>query len=390
MKSRLFFLAIFGAVQLTAVAAQDTQFVQPLSSGDLSPNQNRALNQVKDLRSTEGDIQVVRINPAPLRDPRRSVTIPLPARSSVTLDSRDISDDRIVGQIAGLPDGTSTVAVNGDSVTGSIQTDSGLYRIRPLGGGAHAIFKVGRFPYEHPPSIERLRDQGARDLPPFERVPEADTSVTEIVVLVAYTPAVEAKVADVKGLVDLAFAETNASYKNSDIYIRLVQARSAPLKVDYQEAGSHDEDLEALKNPSDGKMDDVHQVRNQTKADIVVLLIDNGQYCGLASQIFANKDAAFAVVYHDCATGYYSFAHEIGHLQGARHNPEADPSIIPFSFGHGFMDRAHKRRTVMSYDCPDGCPRLPEWARPTEWGTRELHHDALVLNSTRRYVASFR
>jgi hypothetical protein len=274
-------------------------------------------------------------------------------------------------------------------VTGSIQTDEGLYRIRPLGAGAHAIFKVGRFPHEHPRSIERQRDE-LRDLPQFERVPEADTSITEVRVLVAYTPAVADNVNDVKGLVDLAITEANASYRNSDVYIKLVAAESSPLKVNYQEAGSHEEDLEALKNPSDGKMDEVHRIRNEKKADLVVLLINNGQFCGLASQIFANKDTAFAVVYHDCATGYYSFAHEIGHLQGARHNHEVDSNIIPFVFGHGFMDRVHKRRTVMSYDCPDGCDRLPQWARPPDWGSRELANDALVLNITRRYVASFR
>jgi len=403
MKSLLSFLLLCCALQATAVA-QDVQVVERVTSGDLTPDQNRALNQVKDLRSTEGEVQVVRINTAPLRQ-RRNVAyaIPLSAGGAVNLDlnPRDASHDAsnpanfsAIGQIPGLPAGTSTVAVNGDSVTASIQADTGLYRIKPLGGGAHGIYKVGTFPNEHDPqSIQRLQDEAAsrtRDQPPFNGVPATDTRPTDIVVLVAYTPAVAAKVLDMKGLVALAFEEANQSYKNSDVHVVLKAARSEPLKVDYREAGSHDEDLKALRNPSDGKMDEIHQVRDQTKADIVVLLIDNGQYCGLASKILAEEDSSFAVVYHDCATGYYSFAHEIGHLQGARHNPEADPGTFPFPFGHGFMDPEHKRRTVMSYDCPEGCRRMPEWARPGEWGAGASHNDALVLNLTRLTMAGFR
>jgi peptidyl-Asp metalloendopeptidase len=279
--------------------------------------------------------------------------------------------------------------VNGEAVTGSIQTDTGLFRIRPLGGGAHALIRVGKFPQEHPPSFnEKLREQ--RDLPPFERKSQLDTSTTELRILVVYTPRVESRVTDVKGLVDLAFLETNQSYRDSGVQIVATSATPAPLKVNYTEGGSHDADLAALQNKTDGKMDEIHQARDDSRADVVVLLIDDGSYCGLASQILATKDTAFAVVYHDCATGYYSFAHEIGHLQGARHNPEADPTNAPFPYGHGYMDTARNRRTIMSYDCPSGCPRMPQWARPVDWGTVDLSHDARVLNETSKYIGGFR
>jgi len=307
---------------------------------------------------------------------------------AVRYSSRDVREDRIVswsGTASDVVEGSTSIAVNGNNVTASIQTRDGLLRIRPLSNGLHALIKVdmGRLPAEHPPSFnEKNRDR--QDIPPFQRKLETDTSTTTISVLVAYTPAVQKKIADVKGLVQLAFTEANQSYKNSNIYINLTPAPADPVLVNYTEAGSQDADLAAFV-----KMTDIQQIRAANKSNVAVLLIDDGSFCGLAQQILATRDSAFAVVYHDCATGYYSFGHEIGHLQGARHNPEMDNSTSPFSYGHGFMDSVRKRRTIMSYDCPGGCTRMPQWARPTDRGNTAISYDAKVLNETAIYVSKF-
>lgn len=379
--------------------AQEQQFITTMESSDLTPAQNKVLEDIRKL-STTGEIQVVHANTSLLKG-NQQLTIPLPDRGPVMVATgfrsgisdkefavvgRTESDNVAAGQI---PAGVSTFAVNGDSVTGSIQTESGLYRIRPLGGGVHVLFKVGGFPAEHP-ATNPDNENEKRDLPPLKLKSSADKSITEISVLVAYTPTVASKVNDIKGLVDLAFAETNASYVDSGVYIHLVSATEAPVLTNYTESGSFEDDLAALKNPHDGKMDELLGDRNDDKADIVVLLIDNASSCGLASDILGSKESAFAVVYFDCATGNYSFGHEIGHLQGARHNPEVDSSNAPFAYGHGFMDVARNRRSIMSYDCPNHCMRMPEWARPKEWGTADVSNDARVLNETRDLIAAFR
>jgi hypothetical protein len=155
VNSRLMFLAILGALRLpVAAAAQNAEFIQSLSRSDLTPTQNRVLDQISRLQTTEGEVQIVRINPASLLE-RSHFTLPLPGRSPVTIeaDTKNVAKDTdfsMTGRVSGLPNGTATMVVNKDSVTGSIQTDSGLYRITPLGGGAHALVKVGRFPAEHP------------------------------------------------------------------------------------------------------------------------------------------------------------------------------------------------------------------------------------------------
>ena len=115
----------------------------------------------------------------------------------------------------------------------------------------------------------------------------------------------------------------------------------------------------------------------------------------MADAIRASADTSFATVHYDCATGYYSFGHEIGHLQGARHNTEADSSTSPFTYGHGF----HKNsdwRTVMAYNCSPSCPRIQYWSNPSvsysgsAMGTVAVEDNARVLNTTASAVATFR
>jgi hypothetical protein len=143
-------------------------------------------------------------------------------------------------------------------------------------------------------------------------------------------------------------------------------------------------------------MDEVHALRDQHAADVAILITKSGDACGIASDIYASEDTAFAVVGQNCATGYYSFAHEIGHLQGARHNPEADSSSTPFAYGHGYYNEPGKWRTIMSYACPAGCTRLKYWSNPNvqysgvPTGTAALHNNARVLNETACRVANFR
>src|SRR5690606_20416486 len=94
-------------------------------------------------------------------------------------------------------------------------------------------------------------------------------------------------------------------------------------------------DKDRLVGTSDGYMDNVHTLRSQYGADIVVLIVNDSPFlCGVAATIKAGVNNAFAVVIDHCAVGNYSFAHEIGHLAGARHDDDSDDD--PYDYGHGF------------------------------------------------------
>ena len=138
-------------------------------------------------------------------------------------------------------------------------------------------------------------------------------------------------------------------------------------------------------------MDNVHALRDTYRADVVILLAENSSYCGMA-YLSATPSKAFAVVAWDCAVSNYSFGHEIGHLQGARHDLYVDSTP---GYNHGDVDLGSRQRTVMAYNdqCAAGgiyCTRLPYWSSPgmfypgtaTKMGTTDRENNVRVLNGS--------
>ena len=146
-------------------------------------------------------------------------------------------------------------------------------------------------------------------------------------------------------------------------------------------------------------MDEVHTLRNKYSADVCVLLISDNEYCGLASGIGTTAANAFCVVstYSTCATSNYSFAHEIGHLMGCRHDPFVDNTTTPFAYGHGYVNSSKGWRTIMAYrDACDSCRRLQYWSNPNityggdPMGTASTNNNARVWNERSNIVMTFR
>jgi peptidyl-Asp metalloendopeptidase len=88
-------------------------------------------------------------------------------------------------------------------------------------------------------------------------------------------------------------------------------------------------------------------------------------------------------------------AHEIGHIIGARHDPSMDKIMIPFPYGHGYVNGT-KWRDIMSYrESCGGCPRLPVWSSPNVMikgepaGTAEQDNARVIAEEAPR-VAAFR
>ncbi len=233
----------------------------------------------------------------------------------------------------------------------------------------------------------------------FETQPPSPTekslSNVTIDVMVAYTAKAAAHYIDIKDeLIDLAIEEANQSFISSgvrNVQLRLVHT----YRTGYVESGTHFDHVFRLADKGDGYMDEVHDLRNKYRADIVVLIVDDANGCGLAAGVAPDAEHAFAVVHYECAAATYSLAHEIGHILGARHDVALDDGATPYSYGHGYIF-GNKWRTIMSYgeDC-GGCPRLPLWSNPlTKVGGVPagdlLANNARVIESSAMRVASFR
>jgi hypothetical protein len=406
------------ALSFLALSAQASDAL--FSPADLSAVSGKALNADASYLALANNpatasLQMVQANPAALGQRVAKLTLPVApglnlrahavdsyfTRSGSLVWTGVIEDFSPVDESIAAdaftfdPVNTVTLVSNQDRITGNVRYNGDWYQIRPLKSGGHALVKVNlaAMPPEHPAEYATLRTIRMK----APSTPAPTKANTTIRVQVNYTPAVAAQVANIAGLVDLAVAETNQGYVNSGVAIDAVLANRA--QTSYTESGNFSTDLTRYRTTNDGYMDEIHGTRDSSSADVNVLLINNASACGLASSIGSTAATAFVAVYWDCATGYYSFAHEIGHLQSARHDPKNDPTTTPYAWGHGFQYTANKRnqwRTIMAYDCTRGCPRLNYWSNPNKlyngvaMGTTTKNDNARVLNTTAATVAGFR
>lgn len=286
----------------------------------------------------------------------------------------------------------------GQGVTGNVRVNGQLYRIRPLPDGSHAVIEVNEaaMPPDHPsafgdlPQIQMPTSQAGQV---SALAIDPGPTATIRVLVVATNNAVSAYGGDMQALVQLAVAESNQGYVNSNVGINLELAGYST--VSYSDVGMST-DLSRFRGTSDGYMDTIHALRDSNAADVAVLVGNDSSACGLASGIGSTATTAFATAYWDCITGYYSFAHEIGHLQSARHDPATDPTNSPYVYGHGYRAPSNAWRTIMAYTCTPSCPRLNYWSNPdvtyggVPMGTADRSHNQRVLVNTKAAIAAFR
>ncbi|WP_024891496.1 M12 family metallo-peptidase [Luteimonas huabeiensis] len=288
-------------------------------------------------------------------------------------------------------DASVLIVRNGDKLTGTIRAGEDVYQLRPLADGGHVLSRLdlSRMPPDHPADY---RTQLVQPLDLDALAEPADKANTVIRVGVLVSSSAASAIGDLTGFANLAIAESNQGFANSGIQVTLQLSYLGTTSysgTNFSTALSH------FAGTSDGNMDSWHATRNSTASDLSVLIINNSSSCGIG-YLNSNASTAFSVTHYGCATGYYTFAHEIGHNFGAHHNPEAPANNTIYPYGHGYLAPARTWRTVMAYNCPSGCPRVNYWSNPgvtyggVPMGTASTHDNARVLNLRRATVAAFR
>ena len=112
--------------------------------------------------------------------------------------------------------------------------------------------------------------------------------------------------------INLAVAETNTAYSLSGVNVDLRLVHAAFDTYVENSTNAFDAALRDVTNDGDGKLDQAHTLRTTYSADIVVLMIDDPHLCGIA-WLGPSIGRTFSVTSWNCATGQYSFGHEIGH-----------------------------------------------------------------------------
>ena len=228
--------------------------------------------------------------------------------------------------------------------------------------------------------------------PVAEITPADNTTVVTYSVMFYYTAEVAADTADLEGFFDQIIAETNAGYENSEIPLRIKKHCSAQLPSSFPELGAT-----SLLNNITYWNSDPATTRNG--ADVAAVISLNLDYCGVAWFNQLSSGFTFSVTKKSCATGYYSFGHEIGHNIGAQHNPEASTNS-QFSYAHGHLIQQGTAntgvRTIMAYSATGHSTRVNYWSNPnvnhpttgTPTGVAELSNNAALLTLRRYTLAS--
>ena len=334
------------------------------------------------------------------------------------------------GRLDGVEPGTFTLVVNGEVVAGTLLALDATYRIRSAGGGLHAIRQID--PATLPPGGEPLiPPPPAADAPEAAAPAAGDADGSVIDVAVFYTPAArhaQGGTTAIEAAIDLMVAETNQAYADSGVMqrVRLV----ATGAVEYTEAPTSSDDLHALRD-RDGVMDEIHEFRFRDGADLVHLIVDRSHggdfdVCGRAYLMVTVSNrfqrSGFSLTDYRC--GGRTFAHELGHNMGLRHDRYVEEergipgrTSYPYSFGYvnqrAFEPGApmsSRWRTIMAYNrqCTEAgfrCVRPLRFSNPDQTyngdrlGVSGDHDSTQVtgpsdarrtLNNTRTTVANFR
>jgi len=309
---------------------------------------------------------------------------------------------------------SSVVFVTRGGITvGSIRIDGRLTTLHSLGNGVHVLYEIDEdspFYFEDPPTevafdptITSTPTGGSSTLKSTEA---DDGSILDL--MVVYTPAARSGAGGtvaMENLIDLGVTETNLSYANSLITPRLRLVHTE--EVVYTSSGSSQTDRDRLRIDGDGFLDEVHPMRDAYAADLVKLVVEP-VYCGIAyimtTVSTSFEEYAFCVTSRGCISPNYTFGHELGHIQSARHDWFVDSTNnSPYTYNHGFVDPADNWRTVMAYsnDC-GGCTRTLYWSNPAvlhPWtstatgipeGSANAADNHKTLNNTAWTVANFR
>ncbi len=261
--------------------------------------------------------------------------------------------------------GSFSLAISGNIVEGILTTASG------------ETFAIGGRPDEltytavpNQPFLCPVAPTLAKAEAPLPGPRQLDSD-NQVDILVAYSAAARARSGSALGITNTirgAVDYTNQAFFNSGIAttLNLVGVK----EVTIAESGSCLFDLAQITNLGNTSGNELNSLRQQTGADLVSLIITDGDCAGIGyvlSNTTGNPDAAYSLTALNTSTTQLTFAHEIGHNLGAAHDRanSGGSGLFPYSYGYQNTTADPFFRDLMSYECAGApCPRQPYFSNP--------------------------
>ena len=348
------------------------------------------------------------------------LVLPMPGDAAAPLrmkrerfEAREGSDGFWHGTVELRDDSEVMLTLRDGFMAGTIRLGGEVYEVRPTAEG-HVVERIdpSSFPAcagaaEVPAPSEEIAglepaalDRGGFSFSTGGAGQRDALAVSIIDLLSVYTPQARAAVGgtgQIVALIQAAVDAANQAFANSRVnaVYRLVKT----AEVAHDDAGNLSTDLGWVRSDAT-----VASLRNQSGADMVSLVVENGAgYCGMGyamAPVSANFAAyAFQVTARNCALGNMTLAHEHGHNLGMQHDAANGPApaSAAFPWAYGYLVNG-VFRTVMSYstECPNGCARVPYFSNPDvsyqgyPTGVANSSDNARVANATAALVAGFR
>jgi peptidyl-Asp metalloendopeptidase len=392
----------FAILVILAISASATPLYESVAKAVLSAEQQQLYDNGAGLPAVMTH-QLVRFRGDLLRS-SNVVTVTLPGNDDVinfTQTRFDLRSDqsfswfgRDLNENADSVHVIFTVSADNADIFGTIRAFKSLFSLRAIGGGLAVLleFDDQAFGEEEEPLMLVPEENEIAALSAVDANQRRQLPITYFTMIVAYTPAAAREVGNIGLYLQLAIDETNEGYRASNVALEVNATRI--YQTDYTETNSFSTDLSRFRTKNDGYMDEVHGYRSTDRANIAHLIVKSASSCGVASTIMATTSTAFCLTGQNCAVGYYTFGHEMGHLQGARHDPATDPSNSPFTYGHGYIIQNRVYRTIMAYN-QNGETRVLQWSNPDVsydgyvTGEPVRSDNARVLDETASLVASW-